>query len=320
MNLQTSLKHNLLNYIKIARFDHWVKQLFIIPGMVFAVFLIGMDEFSRSQLLVRIIFGFLSTCFIASANYVINEWLDAEFDKFHPIKKDRPVVSANLKTFYIILEYIILSILGFGLAIMASWLVFWMILGLWLMGIIYNVKPLRTKEIPYIDVLSESINNSIRLLIGWFIITSSFLPPSSIMIGYWMGGAFLMATKRFAEYRMIGDKEKASLYRKSFKHYTEKSLLISAFFYAMLSVFFSGIFLIKYRIELLLVIPFLCGLFCIYLNLSYRFDSSAQKPEKLFRETGLLLYVLFFILLSGLLIFIEIPVLQKLLDKTFIGV
>jgi 4-hydroxybenzoate polyprenyltransferase len=188
------------------------------------------------------------------------------------------------------------------------------------MGIVYNVPPVRSKEIPYIDVLSESLNNALRLLIGWFIITSEFLPPASIVFGYWMGGAFLMAAKRFAEYRMIGDKEQAGQYRKSFKYYSEKTLLLSAFFYALLSVFFCGIFMIKYRIELLAAIPFLCGLFCIYLNICYKPDSSAQKPEKLFREKGLLLYVLFFIILLAVLMFFNMPFLERFLETSFLGI
>ena len=49
---------------------------------------------------------------------------------------------------------------------------------------------------------------------------------------------------------------KRQLYRKSFGQYTEQSLLISAFFYAMCSLFLCGIFIIKYKIELLLVVPF----------------------------------------------------------------
>jgi 4-hydroxybenzoate polyprenyltransferase len=135
-----------------------------------------------------------------------------------------------------------------------------------------------------------------------------------------MGGAFLMAAKRFAEYRMIGNKEQAGLYRKSFKHYSEKSLLISAFFYALLSVFFSGIFMIKYRIELLLAIPFLCGLFCLYFNICYKPDSSAQKPEKLFKEKGLMIYVAFFIGLLAMLMLLPIPILHPFLDATLIKV
>lgn len=83
-------------YLKIARPDHWIKQLFVLPGSLFALLLIQLAEMNMG-LVVRVILGFFSTCFIASANYVINEWLDAEFDKFHPTKKNRSVVSEDVK-------------------------------------------------------------------------------------------------------------------------------------------------------------------------------------------------------------------------------
>ncbi|MDR2633862.1 MAG: UbiA prenyltransferase family protein [Treponema sp.] len=306
----------LYGYIKIARFDHWVKQLFIVPGILFALFLIEQTLTSTLHLAL----GFLATCCIASANYIINEWLDAEFDRFHPTKKDRPVVSAHLKSQYIIVEYMFFSLSGLYCGYLVNRLVFLMVVLLWIMGIMYNVRPFRSKEIPYIDVLSESLNNPIRLLIGWFMVTPRFLPPISIVFGYWMGGAFLMATKRFAEYRMINNKTQAGLYRKSFKCYTEQSLLLSAFFYALLSVFFCGIFMIKYRIELLLAIPFLCGLFCVYLHICYKYDSSAQKPEKLFKEKWLMLYMLLFVLLLCFLVLIPLPSLHLFLQRSFIGI
>jgi len=37
----------------------------------------------------------------------------------------------------------------------------------WVMGLAYNVPPVRLKGWPYLDVLSESINNPIRLALGW---------------------------------------------------------------------------------------------------------------------------------------------------------
>jgi 4-hydroxybenzoate polyprenyltransferase len=290
-------------YLKIARFDHWIKQFFIVPGIVFAEALVktgGLKPFA-------VIMGFLSVCFTASANYVINEWLDADFDQYHPTKKDRPVVTAGLKPRIIAVEYLAFGCAGLFAGWSVSRFVFLTTAALFIMGIVYNVPPVRSKDIPYIDVLSESLNNALRLLIGWFIVTAEFLPPVSIVFGYWMGGAFLMAAKRFAEYRMVGDKTQAGLYRKSFRRYTEKTLLLSALFYALLSVFFCGIFMIKYRIELLLAIPFLCGLFCVYLNICYKPDSSAQKPEKLFKEKGLMLYVGAFILLVILLMRVRLP-------------
>ena len=77
------------NYLKIARFDHWIKQLFILPGVFVAV---AMAEPFQQSTLRPLFLGFLSTCFAASANYVINEWLDRDFDQFHPVKKIAPVL------------------------------------------------------------------------------------------------------------------------------------------------------------------------------------------------------------------------------------
>ena len=293
------------NYIKIARPDHWVKNAFIIPGVAIAILLT--DFVFSPDVIVRFILGFMSTCFIASANYVINEWLDAEFDKYHPTKKFRPVVSSDMKLSYVLIEYAVLIILGVVLAALVGKVFLYTELWLLIMGVLYNVKPIRTKDIPYLDVLSESINNMIRLLLGWFIITQDFQPPISILIGYWFAGAFLMATKRFAEYRMIGDPSVAGLYRKSFAHYSETSLLVSSFFYAMCATFFIGIFMIKYRMEYIIAMPFVFGLFCFYLYIAFKPDSAVQKPEKLYKEKSLLIYIAVLILILLLLTIFDLP-------------
>ena len=306
-------------YIKIARPDHWIKQLFIVPGIIIAIFLIK-DVTFDTTLLFHIIVGFLGTCFIASANYVINEYLDAEFDKYHPTKKYRPMVTQNMNKKIIYVEYFVLAILGLLCAYFVSIPFFIVDFILLIMGILYNVKPFRTKDIPFLDVLSESINNVLRLLLGWFIITNKYLPPVSIMGGYWMFGAFLMAMKRYAEYRMINDPKQAALYRKSFAKYTEKSLLVSSFFYALLSIFLCGTFLIKYKIELILAIPVLCGLFCYYLYISFKPDSAVQKPEKLYKEKKLLIFLMIFIILFIVLLFVDIPILSRLLDQTLVEI
>ncbi len=293
------------NYIKIARPDHWVKNAFILPGVAIAILLT--DFVFSPDVIIRFILGFMATCFIASANYVINEWLDAEFDKYHPTKKFRPVVSENMKLSLVLIEYAVLIILGVVLSIFVGKVFLYTELWLLLMGVLYNVKPIRTKDIPYLDVLSESINNMIRLLLGWFIITQEYQPPSSILIGYWFAGAFLMATKRFAEYRMIGDPSVAGLYRKSFAHYTETSLLVSSFFYAMCATFFIGVFMIKYRMEYIIAMPFVFGLFCFYLYIAFKPDSAVQKPEKLYKEKSLLTYIAVLVIILVLLTFIDIP-------------
>lgn len=296
-------------YIKIARPDHWVKNVFIMPGLVLALILIRMPD-EWGSFIIKLAAGFFATCFIASANYVINEWLDAEFDKYHPTKKNRPVVSQNMKFSLVMAEYAVCIVLGLLLSIAVNIPLLLTELWLLVMGVLYNVKPIRTKDIVYLDVLSESINNMIRLLLGWFIVCEDVYPPSSILVGYWMAGAFLMAVKRYAEYRMINNPSLAGSYRKSFATYTEASLLCSSFFYALCATFLIGIFLLKYRIEYIVAIPVLFLLFCYYLYIAHKPDSAAQKPEKLFREKKLMILVGVLVVLFALLTVIDIPIMK----------
>ena len=254
-----------------------------------------------------IVSGIFATCLIASANYVINEWLDMDFDKFHPIKKNRSSLKAELKPGIIYSEYILLAFTGLLISYFISIEFLLTELIFLVMGFLYNVPPFRTKDKTYLDVLSESLNNPIRFVLGWLLMGITISPPSSILIAYWMGGAFLMATKRFAEYRFISDPELAGKYRRSFKYYTEEKLLISTFFYALCSSFFLAIFLVKHRIELLISFPFIAMLFTWYLHLGFEKESIVQTPEKLYLKKGFVLYTLFLFILMIALLKIDIP-------------
>lgn len=307
---------NINDYISIARPDHWFKNFLILPGVVIAVML---THPPLATLWLPLLLGFFSTCAIASANYVINEWLDTETDKYHPTKKSRPFVKGGMNIRLVFLEYLLLAVTGLYMASRISSYFVLCALSLLFMGIIYNVKPFRTKDKVYLDVLSESINNPIRLLLGWFIVTRTIIPPASFIVAYWMGGAFLMNTKRYAELRFIAIPKVALMYRKSFRYYTEEKLLLMSFFYSMCSAFFLGIFLIKHRIELLLSLPFLAVLFTWYLYIGMKPDSNAQKPEKLYRETAFILYLLFLLVFMTTLLFVDLPWLHFLTKNTFIN-
>jgi hypothetical protein len=182
-----------------------------------------------------------------------------------------------------------------------------------LMGLLYNVPPIRCKDRPYLDVAAEAINNPIRLVLGWCAIENNVIPPSSILIAYWMGGAFLMAVKRYSELRYIDDHTQAGLYRKSFLHYSENSLLLSAFFYALTASFLLGVFLIKYRVEFVVAFPFVSILFVWYLYLGMASESIAQTPEKLYQQKPFIIYVIFLTALLIALSVLDIPSLNILL-------
>lgn len=298
-------------YFGIARVDHWVKNAFMLPGIALALLFVHP---SGELLLWHAALGLLALCLCASANYTINEYLDAESDRFHPVKRHRPAARQLLDPRLVMTQYVMLVVIGLGAALEVG-RTFAITSGVLLgMGVLYNARPARTKDTPYLDVLSESINNPLRLLLGWFALVSDVLPPSSIILSYWMGGAFLMAVKRFTELRGIADPERAGLYRRSFRFYTEDSLLVSAFFYAICSAFFLGVFLIKYRIEFLLTFPLFSLMFAWYLAIGLRPHSAAEAPERLFGERRFVAFVAALCAIAGVLFYVDIPGLHVLVE------
>ncbi len=308
------------HYLKMARLDHMTKHVFILPGLVLAYVL-------RTPPLQdawwAILLGFASAVLIASSNYIINEWLDREFDAFHPDKSSRPAVNMTMSAQRVYIAYALASVLGLALAYAVNPVFFAICILFWVSGVVYNVKPLRSKDKAYLDVLSESLNNPIRMMLGWAMIDASTIAPSSLLLAYWMGGAFLMGAKRLSEYREIAAGPGVAVlhrYRRSFQHYTEEKLLISCFVYAMFSTFLMGVFLVKYRIEYVLAFPFIILLFAHYLSLSMRSGSVAQKPEKLFREKRLMLISALTVAALVLLSFVDVPALSSFTVPYFVPV
>jgi 4-hydroxybenzoate polyprenyltransferase len=303
-------------YLQIARFDHWVKNVFVLPGIVLGVYA---SPERLDGLAVRAVVGLLSVGFIASSNYVINEVMDAPFDRHHPVKSARPIPSGQVSIPLAYLEWILLLVLGLALAFTIS-LPFAATMGfLWMMGVFYNIPPIRTKDVPYLDVVSESVNNPIRLLAGWFITGTPHVAPGSLLMSYWMVGAYFMAVKRFAEYREIGNRNVSMAYRRSFAFYDEPRLLVSIMFYAAFAMLTFGAFIARYRLELVLSFPFVALVMAIYLKLAFQPHSAVQNPEFLWKQKGLMICVILCAVVLSTLLFVDIPQLYRIFDADYSG-
>ena len=306
-------KVKIKNYLSIARFDHASKHIFIIPGLVLGMLL----HTSYNISVEKILLGFIAAILIASSNYTINEYFDAPYDKYHPKKKNRPAARGLINKYFMILQYFIFMILGTAISIYIGKIFLFTIFFFILSGILYNIKPFRVKDIPYVDVILESFNNPLRLMLGWGIISDNSIAPVSIIISYWCGGAFLMTAKRLAEMRYMENTNSFKnliKYRPNFKRYSEKSLSVALFIYAMFSSFNAGVFLIKYRTEYLLLYPLIVAIFAYYLHLTLANDSIVQTPEKLFKNFGLISLLIITSISFIALSYIDISFISKALN------
>lgn len=274
-------------HIRLARFDHWIKNLLVLPGTAVAL---SVDPRQLGRMdLVSLSLGLLAIGLVASSNYVLNEILDAPFDRLHPLKRDRPVPAGEVSIPLAWLQWLLMGLAGGLIGWHLSHPFLLSLAALWVMGLIYNVRPIRAKDWPFIDVLIEAVNNPLRFLAGWYLTGTTAQPIASLLFSYWMAGCYLMTQKRFAEMRDVRSRSVLCRYRKCFHYYTEQNLLACSMFYGALAMLFLGAYMGRYRLEMALSFPLVAAVMAIYLALAFKPDSAAQRPEALIREPALML-------------------------------
>jgi len=105
-----AIRPSFRGHLAIMRMDHWVKNVFVLPGTVVAL------SIDHSRLAAFNIWTFLvgiaAVCLISSSNYVLNEVLDAPHDLTHPTKCQRPVPSGQVSIPWAYAEWLALMVAG----------------------------------------------------------------------------------------------------------------------------------------------------------------------------------------------------------------
>lgn len=294
-------------YFSLARVDSWSKNLIVLVGVFLAYVLSG-----APLALTQIAMALGAICLASSANYVLNESLDAKSDAYHPIKKKRASVAHALNKYAVVAEYAVLFTVALLLGHAVNERAFAVLAFYLICGWLYNIPPLRFKDKAHLDVLLESINYPLRVLLGWLCVLPELLPPSSLMIIAWSAGAFTMSLKRLAEYQLFDDPQTAAQYRKSYATYTSDSLAVSGFVYAMAAVFGTTVLLLKYKIELVLMVPILIALLAWYFMMGLKRQMFIIYPEQLVRSKIFLLLCTAMLAVGILAFQITIPELHVL--------
>ncbi len=296
------------SYLRAMRLERWPRSLAIFLGSA-AFFFFNREDlgsFPLPALAWRGAAAFLLTWAISTANYILNEIVDLPYDVHHPTKRFRPLVQGEIRKGPFAVLGAAIIVISLGLSHLAFAGPFFLSsLALFIAGIIYNVRPIRTKDIPFLDSISESANNPIRFLIGWYAFASLLhRPPVSLLLSWWAFGNFLMIAKRLSEFRYL--KDKASDYRSSHKKYSGRSLLFGMAASAaicLLSFLFLGF---RLKLESFFAIsPFLLFFFVIIVRKTLKTDEVMEEPEKLLASPKYALYTLFLVALFVLAYFLD---------------
>lgn len=144
--------------IRLARPKDWVKNAFVIMPVPFAL--------AAGATLDPLAFalGVAAMCLAGSATYALNDTRDAELDRAHPLKRDRPVASGAVPVGAALAFAAALAASALGLASASGRELAVVLVALYLaLNIVYS---LAAKHVPLFDVFLLSSGHVIRVFLG----------------------------------------------------------------------------------------------------------------------------------------------------------
>ncbi len=291
----------LPQYYKLLRIPQWIKNFFVFTPLVFSQNLFDSDYFLKT------LAGFSVFCLLSSVVYVFNDIVDAESDRAHPTKKNRPIASGKISTRH---AYIIIIIL---LAIVASALPafnvkFILSVGIFLvLNILYT---LRFKHIVLLDVFSIAAGFMIRIIAGAYVINveiSSWLILTTMFISLFLG-----VMKRFSELQLLTEVNPTGT-RKVLEYYsisfTEQMATIAAagviICYALYTV--SARTVAAFGTEnLIFTTPFVVYGIFRYMYLVFMNKKGENTSEEILKDISIIITIMLYIIATTLIIYRKI--------------
>lgn len=146
--------------IKIIRPAQWLKNLFVFIPLFFS------GNITNTALLYHAVLAFVAFTFSAAAIYCLNDVVDAEYDRQHPVKCKRPVASGAVKTSTAIIMAAIMAVAGIILSYMAGTGDGYTTVVITLYLLMNSAYCIRLKQYAVMDVCIVAFGFVLRILAG----------------------------------------------------------------------------------------------------------------------------------------------------------
>ena len=206
----------MMYYLQEMRVHHYIKNLLVFVPLVCS------GQFLNPDKLLPSVYAFFSFCFISSAVYFINDLRDAEKDRNHPTKRNRPIAAGLISvrgavvcTAALILLAILFNCLCFRPFATALLLVYF------LLNLGYS---LGMKNVPLLDITILAAGFLIRALYGSVVTGIGMSDWLYLVI---LSAAFYLGLgKRRNELKRQGDEDTREVIRKYPVTFLDSSMYI----------------------------------------------------------------------------------------------
>lgn len=153
--------------LRLLRPKQWTKNL-----LLFAALLFSFEEI-RMETMITTVAGFILFSLVAGCVYILNDYIDRERDRQHPVKKNRPIASGQVNPKHALL-------FGIGLLLLSVLTAFFLNSSFGVLCIVYfllNVSySFVLKHVVILDVMSIAAGFVLRAIAGGLLIHVPFTP------------------------------------------------------------------------------------------------------------------------------------------------
>jgi 4-hydroxybenzoate polyprenyltransferase len=274
------------NLLRLARPAQWLKNLFVLTPLIFA------GEARDVNAVEKAILGVIIFCVLSSAVYALNDLIDRDKDRQHPLKKSRPLASGAVTIAQATVMIAVLTAIGvvaawfLGLAFFITALVFLAL------NLVYSLV---LKNVVILDAMAVALSFVLRAYAGAMAIN---VPVSQwLLINTLLLALFLAFGKRRHELVLL--ETGATAHRKILSQYspylldqliavTTPSVVVMYMLYTMSSEVSSKL----HTNNLYLTIPFVVYGIFRYLYLIHKQEKGGSPTEVLLGDPPLALTVL----------------------------
>jgi 4-hydroxybenzoate polyprenyltransferase len=291
----SSTSPNLLrDLLTTARPKQWIKNGFVFAALVFA------GKLGQFDLVVKTVAAFVLFSLLSSTVYLLNDAADAEADRKHPLKANRPIAAGRIPVRLAVVIAAGVAVAGLGASALLDYRFGLVALAYLTLSVAYTFW---LKHLVLLDVFTIAGGFVLRAMAGAAVIDVSISPwlyLCTILLSLFLGFG-----KRRHELLLL--EGSAGVHRRNLEEYTGPLLddLINIvagatiIAYSMYTFFASAV---PQNRAMMVTIPFvLYGIFR-YLLLIHRTDFGGAPEEAVWRDTPLLIDLVLWAATSALIL------------------